>query len=288
MSAVGDRAFATLQYLLPKHWLSRIIYRVMRSETVWLRNRILSIFLNGYRVNMEEAVQSDPHAYPSFNAFFTRALKPDARPIASETDAVISPVDGTVSQCGQIDGERLLQAKGHTYSLVELLGGDHQVADKYRGGSFATIYLAPYNYHRIHMPLAGVVRDTLYLPGDLFSVNTATARTVPRLFARNERAICNFTSADGDFAMAFIGALFVGSMATTWCGEINPPRLRGNRPTAIATGAGTSLAKGAEAGRFNMGSTVIIVAEPGRVKWSDSLVSGAIVKMGQRIGTVRS
>src|SRR5712671_3108586 len=257
MSAVGDRAFATLQYLLPKHWLSRIIYRVMRSETVWLRNRILSIFLNGYRVNMEEAVQSDPHAYPSFNAFFTRALKPDARPIASETDAVISPVDGTVSQCGQIDGERLLQAKGHTYSLVELLGGDHQVADKYRGGSFATIYLAPYNYHRIHMPLAGVVRDTLYLPGDLFSVNTATARTVPRLFARNERAICNFTSADGDFAMAFIGALFVGSMATTWCGEINPPRLRGNRPTAIATGAGTSLAKGAEAGRFNMGSTVI-------------------------------
>jgi phosphatidylserine decarboxylase len=286
MSAVGDQAFATLQYVLPKHLLSYLIFKVMRTENAWLRNRILTVFLNGYKVDMSDAVQSDPFAYSSFNAFFTRALKPIVRPIASEPDAFVSPVDGTVSQCGTIDRDRILQAKGQTYSLVELLGGEER-AEKYFGGSFATIYLAPYDYHRIHMPLGGTVRQTVYIPGDLFSVNAATARSVPRLFARNERVVCDFDNPSVNFAMAFIGALFVGSMETTWTGEVNPPPRLSKQPRVIASGVGKSLAKGDEAGRFNMGSTVIVVTEPDRVRWNAGLQSGTIVRMGQQIGTVR-
>jgi phosphatidylserine decarboxylase len=292
MSSFGDRAFAALQYFLPKHLLSRAVYSLMRSETTWLRDRILSTFLRGYRVNMDEAIESNPYAFPSFNAFFTRALKSEARPIDMEVAAFVSPVDGTVSQCGLIDDDHILQAKGQHYSLIELLGGNNQRAQKYRGGSFATIYLAPYNYHRIHMPFAGVVRETIYVPGDLFSVNAATARRVPRLFARNERVICDFSCDFGgshsNFAMAYIGALHVGSIETTWCGEINPPPRLRKQPTVIASGVGESLLKGAEAGRFNMGSTVIIVTEPGRVEWNATLQPGAAVSLGQRIGTVQS
>ncbi len=294
LNTSGDRAFAMLQYALPKHLMSRIVYALMRSESTWVRNRILSLFLKGYRVNMEEAVERDPYAYRSFNAFFTRALKPEARPIEMDADAFVSPVDGTVSQCGNIDDHVIFQAKGQTYSLLELLGGDADRARKYRGGSFATIYLAPYNYHRIHMPFAGIVRDTIYVPGDLFSVNAATARTVPRLFARNERVVCDFDvqrQAHGtqarSFAMAYIGALHVGSMETTWCGEVNPPPRTRKQPLRIAEGIGTALAKGQESGRFNMGSTVIIVTEPEFVTWRPSLQAGSVVKMGERIGTVR-
>ena len=284
---MNDQAFAALQYALPKHWMSRGIYRLMRSTTPWVRNLTLDIFLRGYDVNMSEAVQSDPYAYPTFNAFFTRALKPEARPIANDDDAFVSPVDGTVSQCGAIDHDRVFQAKGQTYSLRTLLGGDAALADKYRDGSFATIYLAPYNYHRIHMPFAGTVRNTIYVPGDLFSVNASTARTVPSLFARNERLICEFDSPRGPFAMAFIGALHVGSMETTWCGEVNPPPRHKKAPVEIIAGRGASLAKGAEAGRFNMGSTVVIVTPPNFLTWSDTLRPNAIVRMGTRIGTVR-
>jgi phosphatidylserine decarboxylase len=198
----------------------------------------------------------------------------------------VSPVDGTVSQCGIIDEDSILQAKGQNYSLHALLGGDRERAKKFLGGSFACIYLAPYNYHRIHMPFAGTVRETVYVPGDLFSVNAATARTVPRLFARNERVVCDFANDKGNFSMSYIGALFVGSMETTWCGEVNPPPRGKKQPIVIATGQGRSLAKGEEAGRFNMGSTVIIVTEPGRVQWTADMQPGAIVKLGQKIGTV--
>jgi phosphatidylserine decarboxylase len=287
MSRSGDRAFATLQYLLPKHLMSRAIYSLMRSERPWLRKRILSTFLHGYQVDMADAVEPDPFAYRSFNAFFTRALKADARPIAAEADAFVSPVDGTVSQCGVIDDNNIFQAKDQNYSLVELLGGDPERASKYRGGSFATIYLAPYNYHRIHMPFDGVVRETVYVPGDLFSVNASTARTVPRLFARNERVICDFENPHGDFAMAYIGALHVGSMETTWCGEVNPPPRARKRAEILHQGAGTSLVKGQESGRFNMGSTVVIITQANRVIWSSALTAGSIVKMGARIGTVK-
>jgi phosphatidylserine decarboxylase len=287
MSRAGDNAFAALQYLLPKHLLSRLVYNLTHTHNVRLRNRALAIFLGNYRVNMDEAIESNPYAYPSFNAFFTRALKPTARPIALEPDAFVSPVDGTISQCGTINDDNILQAKGQNYSLNELLGGSCERAKKYLGGSFATIYLAPYNYHRIHMPFGAMVRETIYLPGDLFSVNASTARTVPRLFARNERVVCDFQGANGCFSMAFIGALHVGSIETVWCGEVNPPPRRKKRPLAISEGIGRSLAKGDEAGRFNMGSTVIVITEPGRVQWTSNLQPGTIVQMGQRIGTVR-
>lgn len=289
MSQLGDRAFALLQHLLPKHLMSRMVYRVMRSETPWLRKRALSIFLSGYNVNMGEAVESNPYAYKTFNAFFTRALKPDARPIAAASDALVSPVDGTVSQCGGIEDDSILQAKGQNYSLLELLGGNCQRAKKYLGGSFACIYLAPYNYHRIHMPLNGVVRETIYIPGDLYSVNAATARHVPRLFARNERVVCDFAPADNngcDFAMVFVGALHVGSIETVWNGEINPlPRRK--QVVELQQGKGVTLAKGAEAGRFNMGSTVILILPPQRATFDSKLKAGATVQMGERIGTIK-
>ena len=177
--------FAALQHVLPKHALSRVIYAVARSESPWVKNTFLRIFLRGYTLNLAEAVQPDPFAYRSFNDFFTRALRADARPIDTDNDVVVSPVDGTVSQCGPIEDNLLLQAKGHHYSLQDLLAGDAEAVETYRGGSFACIYLAPYNYHRIHMPYAGTARGNLYVPGDLFSVNAVTARSVPRLFARN-------------------------------------------------------------------------------------------------------
>lgn len=285
-ASFGDRAFAALQYLLPKHAMSRAIYRLTRSRKTWLRNRFINHFLRAYPINMEEAAESNPYAYATFNEFFTRALKPGARPIAPETNAFVSPVDGTLSQCGSIDGDTILQAKGQFYSLTSLLGGDANRARKYVGGSFACIYLAPFNYHRIHMPYAGVVRETIYVPGDLFSVNGATARTVPKLFARNERVICEFENERGPFAMAYIGALHVGSMETTWCGEVNAPPRAKKQPIVIAQGVGASLDKGAEAGRFNMGSTVVIVTPPGFLQWSEQLKPDATVRMGEKIGTV--
>lgn len=285
-ASLGDRAFAALQHLLPKHLMSRAIYGLTRSKNVWLRNRFINHFLRAYPIDMEEAAENDPYAYKTFNEFFTRALKPGVRPISAEDAAFVSPVDGTLSQYGSIDGDTILQAKGQFYSLTSLLGGDANRARKYAGGSFACIYLAPFNYHRIHMPLAGTVRETLYVPGDLFSVNGATARAVPKLFARNERVICEFEHQRGPFAMAYIGALHVGSMETTWCGEVNPPPRRGKHVIAIDKGIGASLAKGAEAGRFNMGSTVVVVTPPGFLQWSEHLKPNITVRMGEKIGTV--
>jgi phosphatidylserine decarboxylase len=286
----GDRSFAWLQYLLPKHLMSRFIYAITRSEQIWLRNIVLGIFLRGFRIDMSIAVESDPYRYPTFNAFFTRALKPEARPIAQDNSALVSPVDGTVSQCGPITRDSVVQAKGRGYSLTELLGGNAKRAAKYLGGSFATIYLAPYNYHRIHMPLPGKVRETIYVPGDLFSVNASTARSVPRVFARNERVVCDFASTGNtpDFAMVYVGALHVGSIETTWCGEVNPPPRSRKRTEVIAAGQGTQLAKGDEAGRFNMGSTVILVFPPNRIVFDKKLRAGATVVMGEQIGTVRT
>jgi phosphatidylserine decarboxylase len=281
---LGARLFAALQYVLPKHLLSRLIYKLMRSRAVPLRNALLRGFLRGYAVDMAEALQPDPFAYPSFNAFFTRALRAEARPLAAGSQTLLSPVDGTVSQRGSIDGDQLFQAKGRHYSLDELLAGDRAASERYRGGTFACIYLAPYNYHRIHMPCSGRLRSTVYVPGDLFSVNTMTVRTVPRVFARNERVICEFDTAAGPMALIPVGALFVGSMELVYCGEINPPPRLRRAPLAIPTGVGTHLAKGAELGRFNMGSTVILLFPPGAVALSAGLQALGTVRMGESMG----
>jgi phosphatidylserine decarboxylase len=282
-ASLGDQLFAALQYLLPKHALSRLIYHVTRSESPAIKRTLIANFLRGYHVNMAEAVQSDPHAYASFNAFFTRALRPDVRPIASEADAIVSPVDGAVSQCAPLAGESLIQAKGRYYTLQELLAGDAAAIGAFRNGSFACIYLAPFNYHRIHLPSQATLRSTVYAPGDLFSVNSSTARAVPRVFARNERLICDFDTPAGRMAVILIGALFVGSIETVHCGEVNPPPRSNKGAQWIATGVGRRFARGEELGRFNMGSTVILLFENGRVSWDAATRPLATVQMGRSI-----
>lgn len=281
--STGDRWFAALQYVLPKHLLSRIVYVIARSESPFVKRTFLKIFLGLFDINMAEAAQPDPYAYRTFNDFFTRALQPGARPIALETEFIVSPVDGTVSQCGELLDESLVQAKGRNYSLQELLVGDAAAVAAYRNGSFACIYLAPYNYHRIHMPYAGTALKNVYVPGDLFSVNAATARAVPRVFARNERLICEFTTPIGRVAVILVGALHVGSIETVHCGEVNPPPRRRKAPQVIPAGVGRQFAKGEELGRFNMGSTVVLLFERGRIRWDSGMQPDATVQLGRPI-----
>ncbi len=276
------RLFAWLQYILPQHGLSRLILWATRVRAPWFKNFTIRGFLKLYRVDMSEAADSDPYSYGSFNEFFTRALKDGARPIAADEHAIASPVDGRVSEAGAIEGERLLQAKGRDYTLTELLAAQPW-ANRFRGGTFATIYLAPFNYHRIHMPVAGKLRETVFVPGRLFSVNAATAQHVPRLFARNERVLTLFDSDFGQFAVVLVGALNVGSMSTVWAGDITPaPR----REISRVPSPGISLTKGAELGRFNMGSTVILLFEPGRARWNSPVSAGYEVRLGQSLGVI--
>ncbi len=278
----GGRLFAWLQYLLPQHALSRLILAATRVRTPWFKNTIIRGFLKLYRVNMSEAADGDACGYPSFNEFFTRPLKAGARVIAPGEDAIASPVDGCISEAGRIDRDRLLQAKGRDYTLAELLAAQPWAA-RFEGGSFVTIYLAPFDYHRIHMPFGGELRETVYVPGRLFSVNAATARFVPRLFARNERVLTLFDAAFGQFALVMVGALNVGSMATVWAGDITPAARR--VITRIAAPP-TVLRKGDELGRFNMGSTVILLFEADRVRLDPSLRSGCVVRLGQSLGVI--
>ena len=274
------RLFVWLQYLLPQHALSRLVLAATRVRTAWFKNLLIRGFLKLYAVDMTEAAQRDPYAYGSFNEFFTRALKPGVRPIASDASSIASPVDGEVSEAGMIDRDLLLQAKGRRYRLSDLLAGQDW-ARRFEGGSFATIYLAPFNYHRVHMPLRGELRETVFVPGRLFSVNALTARRVPGLFARNERVLTLFDTAYGEFALVMVGALNVGSMATVWAGEITPAA---KQVIAKISGPKLLLERGAELGRFNMGSTVILLFEPNRLRWNPELCSGRALRLGQPIG----
>jgi phosphatidylserine decarboxylase len=276
------RFFVWLQYLLPQHSLSRLVLAATRVRTAWFKNWTIRAFLKLYRVDMSEAAENDPYRYASFNEFFTRALKDGARPIAGDEAAIVSPVDGCVSEAGTIDRDRLVQAKGRHYRLTELLAAQPW-ASRFEGGSFATIYLAPFNYHRVHMPLRGVLEETVYVPGRLFSVNAATARHVPGLFARNERILTLFDSAAGQFALVLVGALNVGSMATVWAGDITPAA---RRVVTQVPGPPTTLEKGAELGRFNMGSTVILLFEANRVRWHPQVQAGRAVRLGQSLGVI--
>jgi phosphatidylserine decarboxylase len=237
---------------------------------------------------MSDAVLADPTAYDSFNEFFTRALRPGTRPVDADPRAIVSPVDGTVSEAGPLSDDRLLQAKGHHYTLRALLAGNQAWERTFAGGSFATIYLAPYNYHRIHMPLDGELRESFYVPGKLFSVNRTTAQLVPGLFSRNERVFCGFDCGGMPFGIILVGALNVGSMATVWHGDVTPRRHR--EVTALPVTdvlTPTHLSKGDEMARFNMGSTVILLLPPGAGTWNEKLVSGQTLRMGERIGTLR-
>jgi phosphatidylserine decarboxylase len=279
-----DRLFALLQLVLPTRWLSLLVHRIAGIRHDGFKNLLIQLFMRGYTIDLNEAEFVIPQNYESFNHFFTRALKPGARPLPEDPLAFVSPVDGTVSQCGEIRDGRIFQAKGHSYSVLELLGGDAAAAERFAQGRFCTIYLAPYNYHRIHMPFAGQLQQWSYVPGRLFSVNAATARAMPNLFARNERLNALFEHAGGgQFGLTLVGALFVGSLETVWSGRVSPPHLRGE-PMHYETMTPVLLDRGDELGRFNMGSTVILLAAPGVLEWSPELTPGHVVRMGEAIG----
>jgi phosphatidylserine decarboxylase len=276
----GDELFARLQRALPQHWLSKGMHALARSRRRPVRNALIRTVLRAYpQIDMHEALQPDPFVYDSFNAFFTRELRPGARSICQEPDSAVSPVDGAVSQLGRTDAGRLVQAKGMDYTCDALLA-DTASAARYVGGSFACLYLAPYDYHRIHMPLDGVLRATRYVPGHLFSVNASTARTVPQLFARNERVVCDFDTEQGPCCMVLVGALFVGSIETVFAGEINPPPGRGGQVRTIQAGVGRRFARGEELGRFNMGSTVIVLFGEA-ARFEPRIEPGQPVRLGQ-------
>jgi phosphatidylserine decarboxylase len=279
--------FVTLQYVLPHHLISRVVLVATRVTFRPVKNWLIRAFMRGFKPDLSDAVEENPFAYASFNAFFTRALKPSARPLAGDVKSVVSPVDGTLSQCGDIRAGQLLQAKGHEYSLDALLAGAAPGwSARFANGRFATIYLAPYNYHRIHMPTTGTLQEAWHVPGRLFSVNQATAAEVPNLFARNERLVLLFNGDCGPFAVIFIGALNVGSMATVWHGDVTPRWTRRADVLPLPAPAERTLQRGAELGRFNMGSTVILLFGPDAVTLAAGLQSGQTMRLGQAIGQI--
>lgn len=277
------RIFAWLQYLLPQHTLSRLVGWLGRLELPWARTALVRGFTALFKVDMSEAAEPDPLAYPSFNAFFTRALAPDARPMPADPGVLACPVDGRVSQCAELVDGTLLQAKGYRYRLDRLLGGEAPPA--LAQGRFATLYLAPYDYHRIHAPADCRLVEMRYLPGALFSVNGATVSAVPRLFARNERVACLFETAFGPMAMVLVGALNVGSVATTWAGEVAPgPDRQAGFWRYPAEGPGSvRLARGEELGRFNFGSTVIVVLPADGPRFVDAISADRKVRLGETL-----
>jgi phosphatidylserine decarboxylase len=281
------RVFVGFQHVIPQHFLTGIVYSLTRSRKPGIKNRLIRSFVRNFHPEMSDAVEPNPLAYGSFNEFFTRALRPGARPIARMPGTLVSPVDGTVSQLGRIDGTQLFQAKGRHYSLDALLADSGEWTRRFTGGAFATLYLAPYNYHRIHMPLAGMLVAAWYVPGKLFSVNATTAAAVDNLFARNERVVCVFENGPLVFAMVLVGALFVGSMTTVWHGDITPRRPR--RPALLPINDNRSplrLEQGAEMGRFNMGSTVILLLPPNTTQWHPELRATTTIRMGQQLARV--
>ncbi len=275
----SDRAFVGLQYLLPQHFLSGIVRLVAHSTLRPLKNALIRAFLGRYPVDLAEAARPAIDDYDSFNDFFTRRLRPGARPGDPAPRAVLCPVDGSVSQAGTVADGLLLQAKGLQYGAAELLGGDEALAAEFEGGGFATLYLAPHDYHRIHMPFAGSLRLARFVPGDLFSVNVATAAAVPGLFARNERVACVFDTTAGPMAVVLVGALFVGSMSLAWEGVV-----RGRRQRDLpAREAAVLLDRGAELGCFNMGSTVIVMFARSGPVLVEGLSPGRAVRVGERL-----
>jgi phosphatidylserine decarboxylase len=270
------------QHLLPKRALTELAGAAARAEAGALTTAVVRWFIGRYGVNMAEAADPDPAAYASFNAFFTRALAPGARPLADVgSGGLLCPVDGAISQFGALDGEHIFQAKGHRYTATALLGGDAAEAAAYTGGHFATLYLSPRDYHRIHMPCAGTLRRMVHVPGALYSVNPATARAVPGLFARNERVVCLFDDGRGaPFALVLVGATIVGSMATAWHGVVNPPRPGAPRRWDYPAGQ-VRLAAGAEMGRFLLGSTVVMLFPPGPLAFNPAWAPGGPIRMGQ-------
>ena len=278
-----SRLFAFLQYLLPKHWLTAVVYRLARVRVPAVKNLLIRGFLKLFDVELDEVKGRVPQDFRTFNEFFIRELKDGARPVDPKSTAIVSPADGTLSQAGTLRGNRILQAKGIDYTLEDLLAADVDTAAEFNGGAFATIYLAPYNYHRVHAPVDGELVAAHYVPGDLFSVNSKTAAHVPGLFSRNERLNLHFRTAFGPMVVVLVGALNVGSISTPWSGEIRP-RKSGVVERIDVTTAPQQVRKGDLLGWFNMGSTVIVLLPPDSCTWSDDLEAGAKTVMGEAIG----
>ncbi|MEJ1298584.1 MAG: archaetidylserine decarboxylase [Candidatus Sedimenticola sp. (ex Thyasira tokunagai)] len=284
-----DRLFALLLYLLPHHLLSQGMHWLTRCRWEPLKDQMIRGAIRLYKVDMSQAAEPDPTRYSSFNDFFTRRLRDDARPAAVEEEAILCPVDGAVSQAGKIVDGRIFQAKGHNFSLYELLGGDEEWTEKFAEGSYTTLYLSPRDYHRIHMPLSGMLKKMLHVPGRLFSVSPSTTRTVPRLFSRNERLVNLFDTEIGPMAVIMVGAIFVSSMDTVWAGTVTPLSQRVTRWNYTnAPIEPAFLEKGEEMGRFNMGSTVILLFGREAIEWQEQLKPGTEVCMGEKIAERQS
>lgn len=275
---MSDRLAVLPQYLLPKQALTTLVGKFASARLGGLTTSVIRWFVGRYNVNMAEAANPDIASYTSFNDFFTRALKPGARPLAQAD--LICPVDGAISQFGPIAKDQVFQAKGHTYSTTALVGGDAAAAARFDNGHFATLYLSPRDYHRIHMPCAGELTRMVHVPGDLFSVNPTTARGVPGLFARNERVVCFFESAHGPFVLVLVGATIVGSMATVWHGQVNPPRTGVLRQWDYAKGQ-VSLQQGEEMGRFLLGSTVVMLFPQGPLQFNPQWSPTRPIQLGE-------
>lgn len=285
LDRVGTRLAVALQRPLPHHALSALMLRLTRVRFRPWKNWQIGWFSRRYPVDLAEATSASPQDYPCFNAFFTRALRPGSRTVSAQTNAIASPCDGRVSQLGRVDAGTLVQAKGRHFTVEALLGGDPERARPFAHGAFATVYLAPHDYHRVHMPSAGRLMEMVHVPGRLFSVNAATTRHLPDLYTRNERVVSIFDTAHGPMAVVLVGALFVGCIEQVWSGPVRSP---GTRPTVWRYSAddGPRLAAGDEMGRFNMGSTVVLVHANPSVRWDPSVTEQRAVRMGERLGVI--
>ncbi len=283
---MSDRLFVLLQYLLPKHSISRLVGFLAQNSMPVIKDPLIRIFIKHFKVNMAEAERQQPSEFDSFNDFFTRSLRADARPIDQHPKHLACPVDGAISQIGKITGANIFQAKGHEYNLISLLGGNQQLATPFIDGDFATIYLAPKDYHRIHMPCDGTLTHMVHVPGELFSVNQATAAKVPGLFARNERVVAVFDTEFGPLAMVLVGAMIVASIETVWAGLVCP---KGEVVSQFNYGnqAPIVLQRGAEMGRFKLGSTVVMCLPKGVSQWPLELSAGTITRLGQMLAQVK-
>jgi len=276
------------QYLIPHHLLSRLMYRLTRCRWSWVKAPLIRCFIWLFKVDTSESAVNNPLDHPDFNSFFTRPLKPSLRPLDQRRDSILSPVDGRISQIGTITEGDILQAKNKRFSVSELLAHDTDVRH-FTQGSFVTLYLSPADYHRVHMPVDGTLCKDTYIPGRLFAVNPHTCSVVDSLFARNERLVCYFETSVGKMAMVLVGAIFVGNMETVWSGEVTPSPKTGLRTILYEeTNGPIVLKKGFEMGRFNMGSTVILLFEKDQIKWKSGLAGGDKVQMGQAIGYLQN
>jgi phosphatidylserine decarboxylase len=283
LRALRERLFVALQTALPQHPLSRLVSGLTRLPGGPVTQAAIRAFVHVFGVDLREAAAPDPADYRTFNNFFTRALRAEARPLDPRAEALLAPADGCISEIGKLTRGRMVQAKGQALDVQSLLGGDPSLAEPFLDGAFATLYLSPRDYHRVHMPLTGTLRAMVHVPGRLFSVNAVTAARVPGLYARNERLVCVFDTAAGPLAVILVGAIFVGSIETVWAGVVTPPR--GRRVRRIPPPpAPLQLTRGAELGRFNMGSTVILLLPPGRVSWLPEQTVGVTVRVGKALG----